>query len=98
MNLQGKVALITGAGTGIGTEVARRFVQEGAKVCITGRRQHMLDKVAQSLPAGTVATCAGDVTKYEDAQRMVQTALQFTGKLDVLININHNIAAGLRGQ
>jgi meso-butanediol dehydrogenase/(S,S)-butanediol dehydrogenase/diacetyl reductase len=86
MRLDGKVALITGGGTGIGTAIAERFVAEGAKVCITGRRQEMLDKVAQSLPAGTVATCSGDVTKYEDVVRMVETALTFGGRLDVLVN------------
>jgi len=38
------------------------------------------------LPAGTVVTCAGDVTKFEDAKRMVETALEFAGKLDALVN------------
>ena len=52
MKLEGKVALITGGGTGIGTAIAERFVAEGAKICITGRRQGMLDKVAQALPQG----------------------------------------------
>lgn len=86
MRLDGKVALITGAGTGIGTAIAERFVADGARVCITGRRIQMLDKVAQSFPAGSVATCAGDVTDYDDAVRMVETALELTGKLDVLLN------------
>jgi meso-butanediol dehydrogenase/(S,S)-butanediol dehydrogenase/diacetyl reductase len=86
MKLDGKVALITGAGTGIGATIAERFVADGAKICITGRRQEMLDEVAQSLPAGTVVTCAGDVTKLEDVKRMVEAALGFTGKLDVLVN------------
>ncbi len=86
MKLDGKVALITGAGTGIGAAIAQRFVADGARICITGRRQEALDEVAHSLPAGTVITCAGDVTRLEDAQRMVETALQFTGKLDVLVN------------
>jgi len=86
MKLIGKVALITGAGTGIGTAIAERFVADGAKICITGRRKEALDKVAQSLPAGAVVTCAGDVTKFEDAMRMVETALGFGGKLDVLVN------------
>jgi meso-butanediol dehydrogenase/(S,S)-butanediol dehydrogenase/diacetyl reductase len=86
MKLEGKVALITGAGTGIGTAIAKRFAADGARICITGRRQEMLDEVAQSLPVGTAVTCAGDVTKLKDAQRMVETALGFAGKLDVLVN------------
>jgi meso-butanediol dehydrogenase/(S,S)-butanediol dehydrogenase/diacetyl reductase len=86
MKLDGKVALITGAGTGIGAAIAERFVADGARICITGRRQGMLDEVAQSLPVGTVVTCAGDVTRLEDAKRMVETALGFTGRLDVLVN------------
>jgi NAD(P)-dependent dehydrogenase (short-subunit alcohol dehydrogenase family) len=86
MKLEGKVALITGGGTGIGTAIAERFVAEGAKICITGRRQAVLDKVAQALPPGMVATCSGDVTKYEDVKRMVETALTFGGRLDVVVN------------
>ena len=86
MKLEGKVALITGAGTGIGAAIAERFVAEGARICITGRRQAMLSKVVRSLPAGQVLTCAGDVTRLEDVTRMVETALVFAGKLDVLVN------------
>ena len=86
MQLEGKVALITGGGTGIGAAVAGRFVAEGAKVCITGRRREMLDQVAEVLPAGSVAVFCGDVTEEGNAQRMVDTALGFTGRLDVLVN------------
>jgi NAD(P)-dependent dehydrogenase (short-subunit alcohol dehydrogenase family) len=86
MRLNGKVALITGAGTGIGASIAQRFVADGARICITGRRQEMLDEVAQSLPGGTAVTCAGDVTRLEDVERMVETALGFAGRLDVLVN------------
>ncbi len=86
MKLAGKVALITGGGTGIGTALTERFVEEGAKVCISGRRHSLLEKVTQSLPAGTVAICAGDVTKFEDCERMVKTTISFGGKIDVLIN------------
>jgi meso-butanediol dehydrogenase/(S,S)-butanediol dehydrogenase/diacetyl reductase len=86
MKLDGKVALITGAGTGIGAAIAERFVADGARICITGRRQGPLDEVAEKLPVGSVVTCAGDVTKLEDAERMVETALGFTGRLDVLVN------------
>lgn len=86
MNLKGKVALITGGGTGIGAAVARRFVDEGAKVCITGRRSEMLEKMAKTLPKDTIITCTGDVANYEDVKRMVETAAKFGGKLDVLVN------------
>jgi NAD(P)-dependent dehydrogenase (short-subunit alcohol dehydrogenase family) len=86
MKLKGKVALITGGGTGIGAAIAKRFVAEGAMVCITGRRQEMLDEMARSLPGGTVATCSGDVSKDEDVKRMVAAAVTFGGRLDVLVN------------
>ena len=82
MKLEGKVALITGGGTGIGAAVAERFVDEGARVCITGRRQEMLDQVARSLPAGTVKTCAGDVSNQTHAERMVSTVIEFGGRLE----------------
>jgi NAD(P)-dependent dehydrogenase (short-subunit alcohol dehydrogenase family) len=86
MKLDGKVALITGAGTGIGSAIAERFVADGARICITGRRQEKLDEVIQSLPNGIAVCCAGDVTDFEDAKRMVETALSINGKLDVLVN------------
>jgi len=86
MKLEGKVALITGAGTGIGIAIAERFVSEGARICITGRRQEKLDEVIESLPAGTAVACTGDVTQLDDAIRMVETAMDITGKLDVLVN------------
>lgn len=86
MKLKGKVALITGGGTGIGTAIAERFVGEGAKICITGRRQEMLDRVAQKLAPGKIVTCSGDVTKVEDVKRMVEMALELEGRLDVVVN------------
>jgi len=86
MNLKGKVALITGGGSGIGTAIAERFVADGAKVCITGRRKEMLEEVAKSLPSGTVVICQGDVAKEADVKRMVDTTVKFGGKIDVLVN------------
>jgi meso-butanediol dehydrogenase/(S,S)-butanediol dehydrogenase/diacetyl reductase len=86
MRLDGRTALITGGGTGIGRAVAELFAAEGARVCITGRTQDKLDLVAGSLPPDSCAICTGDVTKVEDAIRMVATALRFTGRLDILVN------------
>jgi meso-butanediol dehydrogenase/(S,S)-butanediol dehydrogenase/diacetyl reductase len=94
MQLEGKVALITGGGSGIGEALARRFVAEGARVVITGRRRENLDEVAASLPAGSVTTVAGDVRDGADARRMVDAALAVGGRLDVLVN---NAAANLAG-
>jgi meso-butanediol dehydrogenase / (S,S)-butanediol dehydrogenase / diacetyl reductase len=86
MRLDGKVALITGGGTGIGAAVAERFIADGARVCITGRRKEMLDKTAAALPQGTTVTCVGDVSKGEDIDRMIETTVNFGGRLDVLVN------------
>jgi len=85
-HLNGKVALITGGGTGLGADFAKRFAAEGAKVVITGRRKEVLDQVAASLPENSILTCAGDVSKIEDAQAMVDATIKFGGKLDVLVN------------
>jgi meso-butanediol dehydrogenase/(S,S)-butanediol dehydrogenase/diacetyl reductase len=92
MRLQGKVALVTGGGTGIGAAIVERFIEEGAKVCITGRRKELLEKVAQSLPGESITTCPGDVSKHEDAARMVETTVAFGGAVDILVN-NAGISA-----
>lgn len=86
MNLKGKVALVTGGGSGIGTAIAERFVADGARICITGRRKEKLEEVAKSLPSGSVVICQGDVSKEEDIKRMVETTMKFGGKIDVLVN------------
>lgn len=86
MKLAGKVALITGGGTGIGFAIARRFIAEGSKVVITGRRQEVLDKAVQQFPAGMAAACCGDVSHEEDAKRMAATAFSFGARLDILVN------------
>jgi NAD(P)-dependent dehydrogenase (short-subunit alcohol dehydrogenase family) len=67
--LQGKIAVITGANSGIGLASAKRFVAEGAKVYITGRRQEELDKAIQAI--GTCVTAVqGDVSNLEDLDRL----------------------------
>lgn len=92
MRLQGKVALITGGGTGIGAAVAEAFVREGASVCIAGRRREELEKVARNFPGSQVAVCAADVSKLEDVQRMVEAAAAVGGRLDIVVN---NAAMGV---
>lgn len=84
--LEGKVALITGGGTGLGADFAKRFVEEGAKIVITGRRKEKLEEVANQLPKGSVEICSGDISNFDDAKAMVDATLKFGGKIDVLVN------------
>jgi meso-butanediol dehydrogenase / (S,S)-butanediol dehydrogenase / diacetyl reductase len=86
MKLEGKVALVTGGGSGIGTAIVERFVSEGARVCISGRRKEMLDKVAASSPPGSVLVCQGDTSKDKDAALMIAKTVEFGGKIDILVN------------
>jgi NAD(P)-dependent dehydrogenase (short-subunit alcohol dehydrogenase family) len=86
MKLQGKVALITGGGTGLGEAIAKRFVHDGAKVCIAGRRKEALEQVASSLPADFIAICPGDISRHEDVVRIVEATVKFGGRLNVLVN------------
>jgi NAD(P)-dependent dehydrogenase (short-subunit alcohol dehydrogenase family) len=87
MRLDGKVALITGGGRGIGAAIAKRFVDDGAKIVISDIRKDLLDEVAKTLKPGMVATCAGDVTNFDDVKRMVDETVKFGGgKIDILVN------------
>jgi NAD(P)-dependent dehydrogenase (short-subunit alcohol dehydrogenase family) len=84
--LENKIALVTGGGSGIGTAIVRRFVEEGAHVCIVDRNKSSLETVADSLPKGSVTTCVGDVSNTTDVERMIRTALTVEGKLHILVN------------
>jgi NAD(P)-dependent dehydrogenase (short-subunit alcohol dehydrogenase family) len=86
MSLKGKVALITGGGSGIGAATAKRYVEEGAKVCIADINAASLKECAAMLPAKSVKTCLGDVSDLKDVERMVETTLKFGGKIDILVN------------
>jgi meso-butanediol dehydrogenase/(S,S)-butanediol dehydrogenase/diacetyl reductase len=86
VDLKGKVAIVTGGGTGIGEAVTRRFVACRARVCITGRRREMLERVAKSLPEDSVRICPADVSSEEDVERILKTVLSFEGGLHVLVN------------
>ena len=84
--LNGKVALITGGGSGIGAAIAKRFVAEGAKIVITGRRINALEGTVSALPEGSVLPFASDVSNPEDAKAMVEATIKFGGKIDILVN------------
>ncbi|MDR0906380.1 MAG: SDR family oxidoreductase [Oscillospiraceae bacterium] len=85
--LKGKVALITGGGSGIGAAIAKRYVAEGAKVVITGRRVANLQETVDACPKGTVLPFAGDVQNPEDCEKMINATVEFGGgKIDILVN------------
>ena len=86
--LDGKVALITGGGTGIGAACARVFAQEGAAVVITGRRKDALENVVKEIERarGRALAVAGSVTDETHARSAVAQAVRAFGTLDVLIN------------
>ncbi|MDR2163541.1 MAG: SDR family oxidoreductase [Clostridiales Family XIII bacterium] len=84
--LEGKVALITGGGVGIGAAIAKGFIAEGAKVLITGRRKEKLDEFAAAQPSGSIATYSGDIKNADEAEAMVSAAVEKFGKLNVLVN------------
>jgi NAD(P)-dependent dehydrogenase (short-subunit alcohol dehydrogenase family) len=81
--LQGKLAVVTGGTTGIGFATAKRFVDEGAYVFITGRRQKELDEAVKTIGRG-VAAVQGDVAKLQDLDRLYET-VKAKGKIDVLV-------------
>src|SRR5215813_14442846 len=82
--LQGKIAVITGGSSGIGLATARRFVEEGAYVYITGRRQSELDK-AVKLIGRDVAAVQGDVQSLDDLDRIYAKVAKEKGKIDILV-------------
>ncbi len=88
MKLEGKVALITGGGRGIGRAIALRFAREGAAVMVTSRTASELEKVVQEIvrAGGRAMSTAADVARESDAQRVVTATRSQLGPIDVLVN------------
>src|SRR6202167_4121026 len=80
--LQGKVAVVTGGTTGIGLATAKLFVNEGAYVFITGRRQKELDEAVQAI-GSNVTGVQGDIAKLTDLDRLYE-AVKKKGRIDVV--------------
>jgi NAD(P)-dependent dehydrogenase (short-subunit alcohol dehydrogenase family) len=82
--LEGKIAVVTGASTGIGLAIAKRFVAEGATVVITGRRQQELDAAVADI--GKQATSVrADSSKLPDLDALFETVKQRHGHIDILV-------------
>jgi len=81
--LTGKIALVTGASSGIGLAAAKRFVAEGAFVFITGRRHKTLDNAVKSIGSNVTAV-PGDVSNLADLDRLFETIKKQKGHLDIV--------------
>ncbi len=85
MRLEGKVAIVTGGGSGFGEGIATKFVAEGAKVLIADRDQAGGERVARALGA-SAKSVVSDVSRGADVKAMTEAALDGFGRLDILVN------------
>jgi len=88
MSIRDRVAIITGAGRGVGKATARRFAREGARVVLFSRTPGPLDETATDIArAGVQAlSMAGDVSREEDVRALFQRAMDAYGRVDILVN------------
>ena len=88
MRLENKVAIVTGAASGFGAGIAQRFAAEGARVVVNDLRAdgatHMAAAIEQA--GGRAVACAGDVSKDADVARLVASAIDAFGRVDVVVN------------
>ena len=92
-NNNSKVAIITGAGTGVGRSVAQRFLTEGYQVALLGRRQELLDEIAAGSENALVLPC--DVSQPEAVENAFTDVVKKWGRIDVLFN---NAGLGMIGR
>jgi len=93
-NLDGKVAIVTGASAGIGRGVAEEFARSGATVFITGRRKTELDAAAMAMGASVIAV-PGDMSKLDDVKKLYSAVAKGRGKLDIVVA---NVGTATQGQ
>ena len=88
--LEGKTAVVTGGNSGIGLATAKRFLDEGARVAISGRNQKTLDEAVKTLGDGVLAVRA-DTAKLDETEKFLTKVVQKFGKIDVLF-VNAGVA------
>ena len=95
MNLEGKVAIVTGGGTGIGKGAAMALAEKGARVIVTGRRSGPLEETVAEIEqkGGIALACPGDVTVRADIEKTRDLIKSEWGRLDILVN---NAGSALR--
>ena len=86
--LQDKVILITGGGTGLGKSMGKYFMELGANLIITSRKQEVLDETAKEFAdySGDILPIAGDVRNAKEVKQIIQASLEKFGKIDGLVN------------
>jgi NAD(P)-dependent dehydrogenase (short-subunit alcohol dehydrogenase family) len=82
---EGKIAIVTGASTGLGPVMAKMLAAEGARLVLAARRAELVEEVAHAIGDSAIALKA-DVTNEDDVARMVDTAMQRWGQVDVLMS------------
>src|SRR5882724_941285 len=87
MDFTGKRVLVTGGTRGIGRAAVEAFLASGARVAVNGRTRESVARAVSSLaPPGRIEAVPGDIGAVEDCRRVVETAIDRLGGLDVLIN------------
>src|SRR5262245_34094987 len=99
MSFKGKVVVVTGATSGIGRTTAEAFGREHASVVLVGRDRNALahSRTAVEAAGGSAVACEADVTVAEAPARIIDTAVQHFGGVDVLVNAAGGIASGALG-
>ena len=86
MSVSGKIALVTGAGTGVGKATSLALLRQGYSVVLSGRRREPLDEVAAQAEPGRTLVVPSDVTLPDDVENLFRQPRETYGRLDLLFN------------